>query len=69
MGKKKTTNIPFGSGNTERDGVNAHMAKGGSGLTTITLPSGKKVQVETTQPDRKDRDFNKDLFYEERGRA
>ena len=27
--KKKTTNIAFGSGNTERDGVNAHnMAKG-----------------------------------------
>ena len=29
---KKTTDIPFGSGDTERDGVNAHVAQGGPAL-------------------------------------
>ena len=39
--KKQTKKIPFGSGNTERDGVNAHMAKG-TGII-YSNPSGDKA--------------------------
>tara|TARA_R100001082_G_scaffold108950_1_gene85108 strand:- start:216 stop:422 length:207 start_codon:yes stop_codon:yes gene_type:complete len=62
MGKKKTTKIAFGSGNTEQDGVNAHMAKGDSDLVWVTLSNGKRVQVEAQQPDPKDRTWTRNTY-------
>ena len=48
-----TKNIKFGSGDTEKDGVNAHVAKGKkwnpndpSDLKKITLPDGTVRWVE-----------------------